>query len=121
MIVAKKKRPRRITGRDCKRESCPKTEKIVERATKIINKRTGIFNGFERIVTFLSTIALTAQRIKSIRALITTIICFGKVKKSVVMVKKNTGNKRYTTAIKMVAADDIYVRAVLFCMFHFMR
>jgi hypothetical protein len=50
---------------------------------------------------------------KRARAPNTISSCLGKVKKSVVIVRKNAGNNRYITAIKMVAIDEIKPRADL--------
>jgi hypothetical protein len=94
-------------------ESCLEREKNVETIRTAVKTSTGIFRGFIRNVTFLSVIALIPQRMKRARAPNTISSCLGKVKKSVVIVRKNAGNNRYITAIKMVAIDEIKPRADL--------
>lgn len=103
LIVVKKNRHKSITGRDCSRASCRDREKKVESINTTANKITGILRGFIRTVTFLSASALTPHNIRSRREAKTTRICFGKVKKSVVMVRKKTGNNKYTVAVSTVA------------------
>ncbi len=103
LIVVKKNRHKSITGSDCRIASCLEREKNVESIKITANKRTGILRGFIRTVTFLSARVLTPHNMRRTREAKTIRICFGKVKKSVVIVRKKTGNSRYTVAVNTVA------------------
>lgn len=93
-IVVKKNTQRSTTGVDCKIASCTELEKKVERIRATANKRTGIFNGFVTTVILFSTTTFTPHNTKRRRLPNTMRICFGKVKKSVVMVRKKRGKRR---------------------------
>lgn len=62
--------------------------------------------GLRRKVILFSTTTFIPQRTNRSNDPITINICFGNVKKSVVIVKKNSGNKRKRVAVIMVATDD---------------
>ena len=66
----------------------------------------GKLSGLRRKVILFSTTTLIPQRTRSKREPMTISICFGNVKKSVVMVRKNRGNKRNIVAVIIVATDD---------------
>ena len=72
--------------------------------------------GFVKKVTFFSIAALTPHKTKRRREAKTTRSCFGKVKKSVVIVKKNTGKSKNTNAITIVAIEFKYSKAPFFSM-----
>lgn len=65
-----------------------------------------MLRGFTRTVILFSVTTFIPHRIKRRRLPPTTKICFGKVKKSVVMVRKNKGNNKYITAVAIVAIED---------------
>ena len=105
LIVVKKKSPKRITGTACNSASCLEIEKNVDTIRTPIKRRTGILRGFISIVTFFSTIVLIHQMIRRARDAKTISICFGNVKKSVVIVRKKIGKSKKTAAVKIVATD----------------
>ena len=113
LTVVKKNNPRSITGTDCSIASWREAEKRIERMRTTAKSRIGIFRGFMRIVTFFSITAFTPHNINKAREAPTKRICFGKVKKSVVIVRKKTGNRRKTVAVRIVATDVRAERAVL--------
>jgi hypothetical protein len=74
--------------------------------------------GLASIVIFFSRTILIPHNNRSNKAPKTTKICFGKVKKSVVVVRKKTGKSRQTTAVAITAADSINERADLFGIYY---
>ena len=86
--------------------SCDESEKNVERIRTSPKRRIGKLSGLRRKVILFSTTTLIPQRTKSNSEPMTINICFGNVKKSVVMVRKKRGNKRNNVDVIIVAADD---------------
>lgn len=102
LIVVKKNTQSKTTGVDCKTASCSEAEKNVERMRITANKRIGKLSGLVVRVILFSTTTFMPQRTRRKRAPNTTRSCFGKVKKSVVIVRKKSGNSRKIVAVTIV-------------------
>lgn len=114
LVVVTKRTQRRITGTDWMIESWEEREKNVERIRTIAKRAIGKFKGFNRKVIFLSITTLIPHSTSKSSDPITIRICFGNVKKSVVMARKNKGNNRKIVAVRIVATDDTNDNADLF-------
>ena len=115
LTVVKKNTPRSMTGTVWRSASWRESEKKVERIRTTAKRSTGILRGLASTVIFFSRTTLIPHNNKSKRLPTTTRICFGKVKKSVVIVRKKTGKRRQTTAVTITAAESKNERADLFC------
>lgn len=71
-----------------------------------------MFSGLFFITSFRSAIPRAAQRIRSILEESTNTTCFGRIKASVVFVKKNNGN---TKRVTVITAREILLISLIAC------
>ncbi len=94
-------------GTACNNESNLFGVMIDETRTKTAKRKTGMLKGFNNNVIFPSIRDFIPHRIKRVSAPNTTMSCFGRVKKSVVLVRKKTGSNKNIAETIIVDNEDI--------------
>lgn len=102
LTVVKKKTQSKTTGVVCNTASCKEAEKKVESIKITAKIRIGIFKGFVTRVILFSMTTFTPHKTRSNKLPKTTSSCFGNVKKSVVIVRKNSGKRKKIVAVTIV-------------------
>jgi len=107
LTIAKNKMTAETTGIVWGKEIIDELERYEDSRTATPNAKTGRLRGFLTKVSLFSEILFKQYKSNSRNAPATIRICFGKVKNSVVLVKKIIGNSMTIIAITTVARELI--------------